>query len=251
MSLEVATWVTAIATFILASFAVVTAWYARKAFREQSREVAAIEQQVKDGQDISRQQSELLKVQSGQLEVLRAQLEDQHKANTAQAAVFELQTSELRESLEERKRLSEQRHRDQASRVFIWQQVDDQVRGRTTLAPEAREARRRGAPLGPLVREATAAGNWTISGPLVSAHFVNTSEQPVYDVELRWHLGSAGHGEPNPEPLSMVMPGEQVTRTREFPAGASTDLCGAVVRFTDANGSRWLRRPDGYLVKEG
>ena len=37
----------AIGTSVLAAFAVVTAWYARKAFREQSREVAAIEQQVK------------------------------------------------------------------------------------------------------------------------------------------------------------------------------------------------------------
>ena len=34
-----ATWFTAIATGILAIFAVVTAWYARKAFREQSEEV--------------------------------------------------------------------------------------------------------------------------------------------------------------------------------------------------------------------
>jgi membrane protein implicated in regulation of membrane protease activity len=39
MSLEVAAWVTAIATAVLAVFAVVTAWYARKAFREQSQEV--------------------------------------------------------------------------------------------------------------------------------------------------------------------------------------------------------------------
>ena len=57
--------ITAIATVVLAVFAVVTAWYARKAFREQSREVAAIEQQVNDEQEVTRQQAELLKVQIG------------------------------------------------------------------------------------------------------------------------------------------------------------------------------------------
>ncbi len=34
---------------------------------------------------------------------------------------------------------------------------------------------------------------------------------------------------------------------REFPPGVDLDISGAVVRFTDANEVRWLRRPDGYL----
>jgi ABC-type protease/lipase transport system fused ATPase/permease subunit len=72
---------TAIGTVVLAAFAVVTAVYARKAFREQSREVAAIEQQVMDEQEITRQQAELLKVQTGQLELQRQQLEDQRAAS--------------------------------------------------------------------------------------------------------------------------------------------------------------------------
>ena len=110
---------TAIATVILAVFAVVTAWYARKAFREQSREVAAIEQQVKDEQEVTRQQAELLKVQTGQLEVLRAQFDDQRKASAKQAEVLELQAAELHESLDERKREAEQQRRAQASLVFI------------------------------------------------------------------------------------------------------------------------------------
>lgn len=33
-------------TFVLAAFAIVTAWYARKAFLKQSQEVLAIESQV-------------------------------------------------------------------------------------------------------------------------------------------------------------------------------------------------------------
>jgi hypothetical protein len=103
--------ITAVAIALLAVFAIITAWYARKAFREQSREVTAIEQQVKDEQKLTRQQAELFKVQTGQLEVLRAQLDDQRKASAAQAEVLELQAADLRESLEQRKREAlERRH---------------------------------------------------------------------------------------------------------------------------------------------
>ncbi len=50
----------------------------------------------------------------------------------------------------------------------------------------------------------------------MTATVVNTSDQPIYDAELRWHVGSAGHGEPNPEPLGAIMPGAEVSRTRKF-----------------------------------
>jgi uncharacterized protein YoxC len=49
MSLIFATQLTAIATAVLAVFAIITAWYVRRAFLEQSQEVRAIEQQVSDG----------------------------------------------------------------------------------------------------------------------------------------------------------------------------------------------------------
>jgi hypothetical protein len=39
-------WLTAVATGVLAVFAIITAWYARKAFREQSREVNFLQQQA-------------------------------------------------------------------------------------------------------------------------------------------------------------------------------------------------------------
>jgi hypothetical protein len=44
----------AVATAILALFAIITAWYARRAFLKQSQEVRAIEQQVKDQQELTR-----------------------------------------------------------------------------------------------------------------------------------------------------------------------------------------------------
>jgi hypothetical protein len=46
MSLEVATWVTGIATAVLAVFAIITAWYARKAFRKQAEEVGLLLEQA-------------------------------------------------------------------------------------------------------------------------------------------------------------------------------------------------------------
>jgi hypothetical protein len=77
MSSDLSAEITAIATVVLAIFAIVTAWYARRAFLKQSDEVLAIERQVKDQKVLTRQQAELLEIQSGQLEVQRQQLNDQ------------------------------------------------------------------------------------------------------------------------------------------------------------------------------
>jgi hypothetical protein len=51
---------TAAGTIFLAVFAIVTAWYARRASLKQSREVAAIESKVSDGQELTRQQAGFL-----------------------------------------------------------------------------------------------------------------------------------------------------------------------------------------------
>jgi hypothetical protein len=217
MSLIFATQLTAVATAVLAVFAIVTAWYARRAFLKQSREVAAIEQQVTDARELARQQAELLKVQSGQLGLQRQQFDDQRQANAKQAEVLGLQADELRESLAERKRAAEQQRHAQASMVFIWEHVDT---------------------------------NWTpghAEVPRVTAHVVNTSDQPVYDAELLWRRGSSSHGEPNPEPLPTVMPGDDLARSREFPLDTNMAVSGAVLRFRDAAGTRWVRRKDGYI----
>jgi hypothetical protein len=220
---------TAIATVVLGVFAVVTAWYARNAFREQSREVAAIEQQVKDGQEVTRQQAELLKVQTGQLEVLRAQLDDQRKASVAQAEVLKLQAEELRESLKERERQAELARGYQARRVFI---TEESFGGRSS-----------GQGAGQVSDIGT-------RSPSVKATAHNTSDQPIYDVEFRWHLGSAGHGDPNPEPIGMLLPGGTNVRTRDFPPGTNLQVSGAVLRFRDAAGTTWMRRPDGGLTEQ-
>jgi hypothetical protein len=156
----------------------------------------------------------MLKVQSGQLD-------EQRKINAEQTRVLALQATELEESLAERKREAEQRRRAQATRVFITQE------------------RARTAPHGHPEPEGVE--------PFVTATVHNTSDQPIYDAELRWHLGTAGHGEPNPDPIGTILPDAESSRTREFPYGVDMNISGAVVRFTDAAGVRWLRRPDGYL----
>src|SRR5260221_13834131 len=94
MSLIAATQITAIATAVLAAFAIVTAWYARRAFREQSEEVRTLKKQLKDQQDLTAKQT----------------------------PVLELQAEELRESLDERKREAANQRRAQASMVFVWQE---------------------------------------------------------------------------------------------------------------------------------
>lgn len=214
---------TAIATVVLAVFAIVTAWYARRAFLKQSQEVAAVERQVADEQELTRQQAELLKVQTGQPEVLRAQLEDQREATAAQAGVLELQAAELRESLEERKREVGERHRRQASMVFLTQ----------THFPG------RGARSG--IGEAP---------PHADVIAVNSSDQPVYAAELLWRRGSAGWGEPNPESLGVILPGGHAERSRKYPPDTNMDVSGAVLFFRDAAGVKWVRRPDGYLGEQ-
>lgn len=95
MSLTLVTWIGAIATVILAVGAVVTSIFASRAFHKQSREV----------------------------EVLQRQLTDQQAINAEQDKVLKLQAADLRESLDERQRDREQRHREQAARVFPWAEL--------------------------------------------------------------------------------------------------------------------------------
>lgn len=55
-----AAWFTAIATGLLALFAIATAWYARQAFFKQSQEVSTLQQQFADQQEANRKQAEAL-----------------------------------------------------------------------------------------------------------------------------------------------------------------------------------------------
>ena len=87
-------WVTALGTVGLLAGAVFTAVFAVQAFREQSKEVRLLEDQVSDQRDLALKQVEVLS----------------------------LQAEEIRASLENRRR-------DQAARVFTWVEVTNHTRG--------------------------------------------------------------------------------------------------------------------------
>jgi hypothetical protein len=58
MPLTMPTWIAAIATVVLAVGAIFTVFYARNAFREQSKEVGLLQLQVKDQQDARQREAE-------------------------------------------------------------------------------------------------------------------------------------------------------------------------------------------------
>lgn len=108
-----AAWMTAVATGLLAAFAVVTAWYARKAFREQAKELGVLQRQVETTRD-------MLEVQSDQLDYQQRQFNAQKALNAKQTTVLELQARELEGSLDERKRQAGEQRQAQASQVAAW-----------------------------------------------------------------------------------------------------------------------------------
>jgi hypothetical protein len=130
-----------------------------------------------------RAQAKEVSDQATMLRVQSEQLEEQRTINAKQAEVLELQARELQESLDERKQAREQQRRAQASRIFIWHKPGPVLS--TTPASAARGA---------------------TGGRSKVAYLVNSSEQPIYDVMISWHLGNESAGECYLKPL---MPGAQ------------------------------------------
>jgi hypothetical protein len=97
-----ATLFTAIATAVLAAFAIVTAILAYMAFRKQSKEV--------------RDQAEMLKVQADRLA-------EERKVSTEQIRVLGLQAEELRQAAAARDREAHERRRAQAELVYMRAQI--------------------------------------------------------------------------------------------------------------------------------
>ena len=198
MSLLTATQIAAVGTAALAAGALVTAVFAYLAFRKQSQEVCTLDREARD-------QAKLLEIQSGRLEAQREQLTDQQTLNKQQTEVLALQAHELAESMARRKREAADRHRAQAARVFITKDKDP---GRAAI------------------RDPSVITGYAIS-PSVTGTVHNTSEQPTYDVEIRWHAGTARYGEPNPEPVGVILPADNAERSREFEPGR-TWMCPAL-----------------------
>ncbi len=210
MSTNLSSEITAIATAVLAVFAIITAFLAYRAFRKQAQEVT--------------DQAAMLQVQS-------EQLAQQRRINAEQMRVLKLQAAELHESTDERQREADERRRAQASRVFIWQEYRE---GNPELYDDPPDYIAHLAP--PPQGE---------SLPLIVAHVENTSDQPIYDLLVTWTFNTTSHGQAKRgKPL---MPHEEQIALMEVPSGGDPSLLGAAASFRDAAGVRWRSRPDGQL----
>jgi len=177
--------ITAIATVMLAVFAVVTAVYAARAFGEQHKEVAAIEQQVKDEQELTNQQAELLKVQSDQLELQQRQFDEDQAA----------------------------RRRTQAAHVYVLMGSIDSLQAQATLKAVAH----------------------------------NTSNQPVYDLWLRWRTDNGEFGNAGAKPQLLPHATERFEQVWTIDDGISgTDVS---LDFRDTAGLRWRTTSRGILTE--
>lgn len=184
MPLTTPTWIAAIATMVLAIGAVITAYFARQAFHAQSQ-----------------------------------QLKGQQEINEKLAEAIPLQTKELHESLDERRRV-------QAAQIFI--ELD-------RIAPPEQGAATPAQP-------AAGPSPWRLN---LTVH--NTSKQPVHDLYVIWQLGTVRMGKP--DPMARLMPGCDASFERSGPEEATdSSALGAFLAFRDAAGVRWAVREDGTLT---
>jgi hypothetical protein len=165
------------------------------------------------------------------------QLRDQQKINEGLAEVLPLQARELRESIDERKRLSEDQRRAQANKVAAWFDY---------LASLPLQ----GGP--PLV------AGW-------GAKILNASDLPILDVTTTFYFVSdPGTGQPwTPidrghamERILVLPPGEEqfipipeVIANMIKTIGREVYVVG--IEFTDAAGYRWERDARGSLQDRG
>jgi hypothetical protein len=165
-------------------------------------------------------QSREVSDQAEMLNLQRKQLAEQEKTSADQAKVLKLQAEELQESLSQRKQEAAQRRREQAAHVFL------------TEKPHS--------------------WNNAINGAhhSVVVTVTNTSDEPIYEARLSWHLDGKPHRDLTAEEIGTIMPGDKAVKSGDYPRGTNLDVCGAVLRFRDASGTKWTRRPDGYLGEQ-
>lgn len=214
MSLELASWITAIATALLAIGAGITAKFAWDALQKQSAGLKALGDQVSDQKDLTAKQAQLLTIQSNQVRLQQLQLDEQRKAAAKEAIVLSLQTDELKESLGQRRREAEERRRAQAAMIFLNQ----------VPAPKP-------------IEFGTKGGNAAAPKDLVTV--VNSSGLPIYDAEAHWPAMSA-QDNPGSHLFGTIMPDAKPERL--VPKGAHASLW-----FRDAAGVKWVLKLNGHL----
>jgi hypothetical protein len=209
MSLIFATQLTAIATAVLAVFAILTTIYAVRAFRKQSQE--------------TRDQAEMLRVQSERLDVYRTAVDEQRQINATRVEMLELQAREIRASLEQRERYADEQRLKQTGRVTAWFGT-----GETPM----------GWFQGARIRNASDEPVYEIR---VFFHLMHET-----DGSGRVPVGQGG---PPPREITPVMPpGEDrflpIPANVEAMFGnipVDDKTCTVSIEFTDATGNRWER----------
>jgi hypothetical protein len=207
-------------TWVLAVGAIITVYYARQAFREQGRELTALQQQVE-------QQAELLKVQSNQFD-------DQRKVNQEQTKVLGLQAEELEASLTQRKDEAERLRREQANKVAAW----------FGPKPDGIETAEQG-PLewGAFIQNDSDLPIYNIRA---SFHFIATDSpaSPEWQPIFRGSPPNRIRVIP-PKYVSFVQIPDQ---TRNMIDRCDDDTYVVSIEFTDAAGNLWKRDPRGTLL---
>jgi len=210
-----AAWLTAAATTLLAAFAIVTAWYARRAYREQAKELSALQQQAEAT-------TRMIEIQSGQLDAQRGQLGEQQKINAEQTRVLELQARELSDSIDERKRDADEQRRSRAALVYMTADFDPGLHPGPGVIALARE-------------------------PGVDVEVHNTGGQPIYDVRVHWVDAAKGSQAGGEDVLGVLPPGGTHTSRRDLPSGTAAADFIPVVYFRDAALLCWTLLADGQL----
>ncbi len=122
----------------------------------------------------------------------------------------------------------ERRRRAQASGVFIWQKrLSDASLGQAQIAAGAVPDRDR-----------------------IHVYVKNTSDQPVYDAQFRWYLGSPEDGVVSTDPLPILLPGDDAERSRPIPGDEEPRVLSATLWFRDASQLSWNRYMDGQLFED-
>jgi DNA-binding transcriptional regulator YhcF (GntR family) len=83
----------------------------------------------------------------------------------------------------------------------------------------------------------------------IAVNVINTGDEPVHNVKIAWHRGSAAWSDAPIDKHGALLPQHEIHSSREYPVATNFDASGAVVTFEDAEGATWLRRPDGELLE--
>jgi len=130
----------------------------------------------------------------------------QSREVTDQAEMLKLQAEELRQVSAAREREAAERHHAQAVQVYMWETPTRAQR--------------------------------------IHSHLRNTSQQPVYDVQLHW----LSETETPARLMLPLMPGKEQTFTSDGPVPSSGPFASTAF-FRDRNGTWWQTFPDGMLIE--